>query len=66
MCKTATLGTNFLTAVGGNNANIAGVGSVGRIAVHHSGIVTGTTNPTFYDQLDLTLVEKGGGFFQFL
>jgi hypothetical protein len=71
VCNTASLGTNNITALGSTgrtcstregNRN-AGSGSVGRIAVHHSGTVTGTTNPTFTDVSDETLVEKSGGAF---
>lgn len=59
--QTATLGTNRITATGGSSG---AAGGVGRIAVHHSGTVTGTTNPTFYDQPDPSLVEglAGGSF----
>jgi len=38
-----------------------GGGGTGRIAVHHSGTVTGTTSPTFTNVTDSTLVESGGG-----
>lgn len=59
------LGSNLLSSLGGNQG---AVGSPGRIAIHHSGTVTGTSNPTFYDQLDQSLKESGntGAFFQFL
>lgn len=47
---------------GGNGGN----GRKGIIAVHHSGTVTGTTNPTAYTQLDPSLVEAtAGGAFLF-
>lgn len=64
-CSTATLGSNLVTAIGGAGStgdNFAAdtAGSVGRIAVHHSGAVTGTTNPTFDDESDPTLVESSG------
>lgn len=63
VCQTASLGTNKITARGGvgGGGSVSGVaGSVGRIAVHHSQTVTGTTSPTFSDTEDLTLVETGG------
>lgn len=50
----ASIGTNRITAAGGTNGN---AGSAGRIAVHHSGTVTGTSNPSFSDVTDGTLVE---------
>lgn len=57
VCETATLGTNKLDA-SANSAGIeGGAGSVGRIAVQHSGTITGTTTPTFTDSTDTTLVE---------
>ncbi len=66
VCQTATLGTNKIVATGGAggtggdaNAN-GGAGGTGRIAVHHSGTVTGTTNPTFNDTTDSSLVESIG------
>jgi len=63
---TATLGSNLITAVGGDGGGTArgGDGGAGRIAVHHSGAVTGTTNPTFDDTTDSSLVEAvvGGAF----
>jgi len=69
VCGTATLGTTKnLTAAGAGGAGgceaDGGAGGVGRIAVHHSGTVTGTTNPTFSDTTDDTLVEStsGGAF----
>lgn len=65
--QNVTLGTGNTTATGGTggagqsgNQN-GGAGGVGRIAVHHSGTVTGTTNPTFTDVTDATLKERGGG-----
>lgn len=64
VCQTANLGTNRITARGGagGSGSINGVaGSVGRIAVHHSGEVTGTTNPTFTDVEDPSLKEKQPG-----
>lgn len=64
--QTATLGSNKITALAGSggdgvNTNDGANGSVGRIAVHHSGAVTGTTNPTFTDVTDPSLVEKQPG-----
>lgn len=71
VCNTAAIGTNLLVATGGaggTNGQDGGAGSVGRIAIHHSGTVTGTSNPAFTDVSDATLVEGGpaGGpiFFQ--
>lgn len=67
VCETASLGTNSITAAAGSGGTggegNGGAGSVGRIAVHHSGTVTGTTNPTFTDVSDTTLVEAGGTLF---
>jgi hypothetical protein len=60
VCETATLGTSKLTATlgaGGSGSGNGGTGRAGRIAIHHSGTVTGTTNPTFTDVEDSTLVE---------
>lgn len=70
ICGTGVLGDNLITAPGGITgsnpdpvgAGDGGVGAVGRIAVHHSGTVTGTTNPTFTDVTDSTLVEAAGFF----
>lgn len=56
-CETATLGTTKVTATGGAGGTAGGDGGTGRIAVHHSGTVTGTTNPTFTDVEDSSLVE---------
>ncbi len=70
VCQTATLGSNLITALGGihgngNNqggdTNNGGDGAVGRVAVHHSGTVSGTTNPTFTDVTDASLKESSGG-----
>lgn len=69
VCQAATLGTTAITTVGGGGGianggeNNGGGGGVGRIAVHHSGTVTGTTNPSFTDVSDPTLVESLGGSF---
>jgi hypothetical protein len=67
-CRNATLGTNKIVSLGGTGGTATtgggtgGTASVGRIAVHHSGTVTGTTNPTFTDVTDTTLIETGGAF----
>ena len=70
VCNTASLGSSVATATGGtgggspgDGAQVGGGGSVGRIAVHHSGTVTGTTSPTFTDVTDTTLNEIGGLLF---
>lgn len=69
VCKTATLGTNLVTALAGTPGSGAGAtggtASVGRIAVHHSGTITGTTNPTFTDVTDSSLIaiDTGGSAF---
>lgn len=67
--QTAALGTNKITALAGSGGTggggtDGGAGAVGRIAVHHSATVTGTTNPTFTDVSDSSLVEavSGGSF----
>ena len=64
-CQTATLGATLVTALKGNKgtypARDAGDGAAGRIAVHHSGAVTGTTSPTFTDVEDSSLVEAAAG-----
>jgi len=57
-CETAILGTTKVTATAGSaGTDFGGIGGVGRIAVHHSGTVTGTTSPTFSDTTDSSLVE---------
>jgi len=61
VCATGSLGTTKATSGaggGGGGGSVGGAGSTGRIAVHHSGTVTGTTNPTFTDTTDTTLVEN--------
>lgn len=60
VCRDATLGTNKINAAGGSGGS-GGAGSYGRIAVHHSGAVTGTTNPTFTDVTDSSLFERPAG-----
>lgn len=66
-CQTASLGTSVIVSVGGNQGSGGGSnaknGSDGRIAVHHSGTVTGTTNPTFTDVSDPSIKPKRGGAF---
>lgn len=67
VCQTATLDTNKFTASAGTGTDEGGDPSVGRIAVHHSGTVTGTTTPTFTDVEDSSLIESGtSGFFAIL
>lgn len=73
-CETATLGTGLVTATGGTRGlgngpeNDGDTGGSGRIAIHHSGAVSGTTSPTFEDVSDATMKVAGaaGGpiFFQ--
>jgi hypothetical protein len=63
ICGIATLGTNNITSLGGaahGSPETGGAGAVGRIAIHHSGTVTGTTSPTFDDTSEPTLVETSG------
>jgi hypothetical protein len=68
-CQTAALGSSAITASAGSGssgtggAGNGGNGSVGRIAIHHSGTVTGTTSPTFEDVSDPSMVENVGGYF---
>ena len=68
VCETASLGSGTVTANGGATygnvpAVIIAYTSAGRIAVHSSGSVTGTTSPTYTAVTDLTLKEGGGGAF---
>lgn len=74
VCETASLGTQ-ITATGGYGSSteivspysdIGGYASTGRVAIHHSGTVTGTTSPAFTDTTDLTLREKTGAFLAFM
>lgn len=65
VCSTGSFGTANATALlgarGVGTQDYQGeAGSVGRIAIHHSGSVTGTTNPTFTEVIDSSLVEAGG------
>lgn len=68
-CDTITLGANLVTATAGTGGpsgtvgSAGGQGGTGRIAIHHVGQVTGTTNPTFTDVVDTSLREKAGGAF---
>lgn len=60
--QTAILGSNLITATAGTGGTLhGGNGAVGNIAIHHSGTVTGTTNPTYNNITDGTLVESDGG-----
>ena len=57
VCETGTFGTNLMTATGGaggarNDSGTGGAGSVGRISVHHTGAITGASNPAFNDTTD--------------
>lgn len=73
-CVNATLGSNKTTATAGSRGldetvqRHGGNGGVGRIAVDHSGTITGTTNPTFNDRTDATIKAGGatGNFLAFL
>lgn len=70
VCKTGVFGTTLCVSSGGgggtggtgggHTGGNGGAGAAGRIAVHHSGAVTGTTNPAYTDISDPTLVERGG------
>lgn len=67
-CQTATIGSNLMTATagsGGTGGANGYNGGAGRIAIHHSGAVSGTSNPSFTDVTDITLVEQFGGSFIF-
>jgi hypothetical protein len=67
----ATLGSNKITAIKGaggdgqGGAKDGGAGSNGRIAVHHSGTISGSSTPSFTDTTDATLIESLGGSFLF-
>ena len=64
----ATLGTSRIVATGGaqkasgGEGGYGGAGGTGRIAIHRSGTVTGTTNPTLSNTEDSTLIESTGAF----
>lgn len=63
VCETGVFGSNLATATGGAGGtgdDAGGAGAVGRFAVHHSGTITGTTNPTFTDVTDPTLYQRSG------
>lgn len=72
ICQNASLGSNNTLATGGvagtGGSRNGGAGGTGRVAVHYSGSVTGTTNPTYTGQSDASLKEAGntGAFFQFM
>lgn len=57
--KTATLGTNKITAIGGSTGD-NGAGGVGRIHLDYSVSYTGTTSPTLDATLDTTIIAGGG------
>lgn len=60
--QTVTLTTVTASAGSAGAApTTGGAASVGRIAVHHSGTVTGTSTPTFTDVTDTSLFETLGG-----
>lgn len=67
-----SIGTDIISAVAGAGGDGTGefpspgaAGSVGRIAIHHSGTVSGTTSPSYEDVEDITLRENRG-FMAFL
>lgn len=68
-CESGTLGSSAIVCSGGalgdapDGSNDGGAGSAGRVTVHHSGTVTGTTNPTFEDVSDPSMIENVGGYF---
>jgi hypothetical protein len=61
VCETASLGTGKLVSSGGTgstqNSRAGGNGGDGRIAIHHSGTVTGTTTPSISDTTDSDLLQ---------
>lgn len=59
--QSGALGTTLVTAGAGAASGSGVAGSVGRIAIHHSGTVTGTTSPSFTDVTDGTLIEANAG-----
>lgn len=63
--KTATLGTNKITAPAGSRGNNGGTGSVGRIHIDYSVSYTGTTSPTIDATNDLTIVEPASFMMMF-
>lgn len=65
VCKTANIGTNQLKAAGGPyTVSTFGKGGGGRIAIHHSGTLTGSVSSsdygTYANVTDPTLQEFGG------
>lgn len=61
-CRTASLGSDKLLALGYVGGYRVPAGGDGFITVHHSGTITGTTSPSFIDVSDGTLVENIGGY----
>lgn len=69
--ETATLGTDLMTATGGTGFNGSGSdggnGGVGRIAVHHSGSITGSSaSPSFENVTDTSLSDMMIGYIHLL
>lgn len=63
MCQFGTLGTNLVNAASTTTSNgYYSEGGQGGIAVHYSGVVTGSTTPTLTLVSDPTLIETGGSF----
>jgi len=65
VCQIAVIGTSKITTPAGTGTTgggAGGIGGVGRIAVHHSDTITGTTTPSFTDVEDSTLIESSGAF----
>lgn len=64
VCETATVGSDKITATGGagGGGTVSGAaGGDGRIAVHHSKTITITsTDPSYEDVEDATLIETAG------
>jgi len=69
-CATATLGSGLLVGTGGTggtgNNGSGGNGGTGRISIHHSGAVTGTSSPSFDDTTDAALIVATSGGAAFL
>lgn len=69
-CQTGTLGTNKITVAAGSGGTggsggaygDGGAGAVGRIAIHHSGTLSGSTTPTLEDTTDTSLIENPGSY----
>lgn len=68
VCETASLGSSLIVATGGTGGLGAGNGAAGRISVHHSGTITGTSNPPFANIEDSSLKERSpsGAFFNLI